>query len=85
MNHPTYHRYKRTRFWAVLDHDGSLLAVVVYKKGTQAIATRLATQERDFLQNSGLVQDRYFLTEEGRKALAEAHSQEETQGKEEGR
>ena len=34
-----YHivKYKDTRYWAVLHHNGKLLAVVVYKKGAEAI------------------------------------------------
>lgn len=55
---PTYHRYKRTRFWAVVDGDGNLLAVTVYKKGAKAVVTRLSTLTR------------YALTEQGREALA---------------
>ena len=42
-------KYHRTRFWAVY-MDGSLLAVVVYRKGAEAIAAMLArtdgTEER---------------------------------------
>lgn len=34
-------KYRRTRFWAVYV-DGSLLAVVVYRKGAEAVAARLA-------------------------------------------
>jgi len=37
----TYQRYKR-RFWAVLDDDGSLIAVIVYKKGAEEVVRRLA-------------------------------------------
>ena len=38
-----YHivKYKSTRYWAVLHHDGKLLAVVVYKKGAEAIVQAL--------------------------------------------
>ena len=34
-----YHivKYKSTRYWAVLHHNGKLLAVVVYKKGAEAL------------------------------------------------
>jgi hypothetical protein len=34
-------RYRRTRHWAV-HVDGELLAVVLYRKGAEAIAARLA-------------------------------------------
>ena len=34
-------KYRRTRFWAVYV-DGRLLAVVVYRKGAEAIAAMLA-------------------------------------------
>ena len=33
-------RYRRTRYWAVYV-DGELLAVVVYRKGAEAIAAKL--------------------------------------------
>lgn len=35
-----YHivRYKDTRYWAALHHNGKLLAVVVYKKGVKALS-----------------------------------------------
>ena len=38
-----YHivKYKDTRNWAVLHHNGKLLAVVVYKKGAEAIVQAL--------------------------------------------
>ena len=38
-----YHivKYKDTRYWAVLHHNGQLLAVVVYKKGAEAIVQAL--------------------------------------------
>lgn len=35
-------RYRRTRHWAVYV-DGELLAVVVYRKGAEAIADKLRT------------------------------------------
>ena len=34
-------KYKDTRYWAVLHHSGKLLAVVVYKKGAEAIVQAL--------------------------------------------
>ena len=42
-------KYRRTRFWAVYV-DGSLLAVVVYRKGAEAVAQKiraLADVEKD--------------------------------------
>lgn len=38
-----YHivKYKETRYWAVLHHNGKLLAVVVHKKGAEAIVQAL--------------------------------------------
>ena len=33
-------RYRRTRFWAVLD-DGELVCVCVYRRGANAVAARL--------------------------------------------
>ena len=56
----TFRRYKQTRFWAVTDARGELVAVTVYKKGAQAVAQRLT------------VQYGYSLTEAGRQALEEA-------------
>ncbi len=56
----TYQRYKRTRFWAVQDEHGSLIAVTVYKKGARAVALRLTMEYG------------YTLTEAGRQALEEA-------------
>ena len=60
MNKPTYRKYKKTRFWAVTEADGSLIAVTVYKKGAQAIVQRLS------------VQYGYSLTEQGKQALEDA-------------
>lgn len=37
-------RYKR-RFWAVLDPDGSLVCVCVYKKGAKEVVRRLEGRE----------------------------------------
>lgn len=36
----TYRKYKR-RYWAVLDADGSIVAVCVYKKGAKEVVRRL--------------------------------------------
>ena len=66
MNKPTYHRYKKTRFWAVTEADGTLIAVTVYKKGAQAIIQRLS------------VQYGYSLTEQGKQALEDAQKGDPT-------
>ena len=58
----TFRRYKQTRFWAVTDERGELVAVTVYKKGAQAVASRLT------------VQYGYSLTEAGRQALEDANN-----------
>ena len=34
-------KYKDTRYWAVLHHNGKLLTVIVYKKGAEAIVQAL--------------------------------------------
>ena len=34
--------WKRSRFWAVLDPAGALVAVVVYRTGARALVARLA-------------------------------------------
>ena len=34
-------RYKKTRYWAVLDTDGSLVCLCVYRKGALEIVRRL--------------------------------------------
>ena len=60
----TFRRYKQTRFWAVTDERGELVAVTVYKKGAQAVASRLT------------VQYVYSLTEAGRQALEDANNAE---------
>lgn len=64
MNQHTYRRYKKTRFWAVEDMQGELIAVTVYKKGAKEVCVRLDQPVP------------YTLTEQGRQALAEANSQE---------
>lgn len=62
MNQHTYRRYKKTRFWAVEDVKGELIAVTVYKKGAKEICVRLDQPVP------------YTLTELGRQALAEAEA-----------
>ena len=34
-------RYGKTRFWALYDEDGALIAVTVYKKGAEEVKRRL--------------------------------------------
>ena len=34
-------RYKKTRYWAVLDPDGSLVCLCVYRKGALEVMRRL--------------------------------------------
>jgi len=38
----TITRYRKTRFWAVWDTDGTLIAVCVYKKGAEEVLRRLS-------------------------------------------
>ena len=64
MNKHTYRRYKKTRFWAVEDMKGGLVAVVVYKKGAKEICVRLDQPIP------------YTMTEMGRQASAEANARE---------
>lgn len=64
MNKHTYRRYKQTRFWAVEDMQGELIAVTVYKKGAREICVRLDQPVP------------YTLTEKGHQALAAANVQE---------
>jgi len=40
----TITRYGKTRFWAVWDTDGTLIAVCVYKKGAEEVLRRLQGQ-----------------------------------------
>ena len=35
-------RYRRTRFWAVYDPDGTLVCVTVYRKGAEEVARRMS-------------------------------------------
>jgi hypothetical protein len=37
-------RYGNTRYWAVLDTDGTLVCLCVYRKGAQEVVRRLQAQ-----------------------------------------
>jgi hypothetical protein len=37
-------RYGNTRYWAVIDADGTLVCLCVYRKGTQEVVRRLQAQ-----------------------------------------
>ena len=39
-------RYGKTRFWAVIDTDGTLVCLCVYRKGVQEVVKRLQSQEK---------------------------------------
>ena len=39
-------RYQNTRYWAVLDTDGTLICLCVYRKGAQEVLRRLQTKEQ---------------------------------------
>ena len=34
-------RYRKTRYWAVLDRDNTLVCLCVYRKGAEAVIRRL--------------------------------------------
>ncbi len=36
--------YQNTRFWAVLDTDGTLICLCVYRKGAEEVLRRLQAQ-----------------------------------------
>ena len=40
-------RYGKTRYWAVIDADGSLICLCVYRKGAQEVVNRLQARERE--------------------------------------
>jgi hypothetical protein len=40
-------RYGKTRYWAVIDADGTLVCLCVYRKGAEAVVRRLTGQARD--------------------------------------
>jgi len=37
-------RYGNTRYWAVIDVDGTLVCLCVYRKGAQEVVRRLQAQ-----------------------------------------
>ena len=39
-------RYDNTRYWAVLDTDGSLICLSVYKRGALEMLRRLQVQQK---------------------------------------
>ena len=39
-------RYGNTRYWAVLDADGTLICLCVYRKGAEEVVRRLRAQEK---------------------------------------
>ena len=39
-------RYGKTRFWAVIDADGTLVCLCVYRKGAQEVVKRLQVKEQ---------------------------------------
>ena len=39
-------RYQNTRYWAVLDADGTLVCLCVYRKGAEEVVRRLQAQEK---------------------------------------
>jgi len=39
-------RYGNTRYWAVIDADGSLVCLCVYRKGAKEIVERLLAKEQ---------------------------------------
>ena len=40
-------RYGKTRHWAVIDVDGSLICLCVYRKGAQEVLRRLQATEKE--------------------------------------
>ena len=40
-------RYGKTRYWAVLDADGTLVCLCVYRKGAQEVVKRLRAREKE--------------------------------------
>jgi len=40
-----YPRYGNTRYWAVIDTDGTLVCLCVYRKGAEEKVRRLQTKE----------------------------------------
>ena len=39
-------RYGKTRYWAVLDTDGTLICLCVYRKGAEEVVRRLQAREK---------------------------------------
>ena len=39
-------RYGKTRYWAVMDPDGTLVCLCVYRKGAQEVIRRLQAQQK---------------------------------------
>jgi len=40
-------RYQNTRYWAVIDADGTLVCLCVYRKGAQEVLRRLQAREKE--------------------------------------
>jgi len=40
-------RYQNTRYWAVIDADGTLVCLCVYRKGAQEVMKRLQAREKE--------------------------------------
>ncbi len=40
-------RYQNTRYWAVIDTDGTLVCLCVYRKGAEEVVKRLQAQEKE--------------------------------------
>ena len=40
-------RYQHTRYWAVIDADGTLVCLCVYRKGAQEVLRRLQAREKE--------------------------------------
>jgi hypothetical protein len=39
-------RYGNTRYWTVIDADGMMICLCVYRKGAQEVVRRLQAQEK---------------------------------------
>ena len=40
-------RYQNTRYWAVIETDGTLVCLCVYRKGAQEVVKRLQAREKE--------------------------------------
>ena len=40
-------RYQNTRYWAVIETDGTLVCLCVYRKGAQEVLRRLQAREKE--------------------------------------